>query len=369
VSSATHAPATFNAVTSGDTLAPRGKACASCGAPVEPGDHFCNACGTPQPRAAPEPSREGGTTDGARTKRYQCKTCGAETSVPLDTRSFTCPFCDSNYVVELPQAETGRQPPEFVIGFAVTPEQAREMFRHWLRQANWFRPGDLTRASVEDKLKGVYLPFWSFSMLAESDWTARIGEHWTRVETYTTTENGQTVTRTRTVTETEWWPLAGRHHEFYSGYLVSGSRGLKQADAERIKPFHLAALKRYEPSYLAGWLSEEYSVEREPALTVCKQEFSRREQNEVTAFMPGDTHSQVRLDTAFSQINSDLVLLPVYVLSYRYRQKLYRFLVNGQTGRETGDKPVSARRIMAVVFGVLALIGIIVLLVFLFSSR
>jgi hypothetical protein len=256
-----------------------------------------------------------------------------------------------------------------VIGFAVTPDQAREKFRRWLRQANWFRPGDLTRASVEDKLKGVYLPFWSFSMLAESSWTAQIGENWTRVETYTTTENGQTVTRTRTVIETEWWPLAGRHHEFYSGYLVSGSRGLKQADAERIKPFHLAALKRYEPSFLAGWLSEEYSVEREAALSVCQQEFAHREHAEVAAFLPGDTHSQVLLDTAFSQINSDLVLLPVYVLSYRYRQKLYRFLVNGQTGRESGDKPVSGKRILAVVFGVLVLIGLIALLAFAFSSR
>jgi hypothetical protein len=350
----------FNDVTTGDTPAPRGRACASCGAPVEPLDRFCNACGTPQEVVA-----EGAdpTRGCAVSKRFQCKNCGAETSVPFDTRSFTCPFCDSNYVVELPPAETGRQPPEFVIGFAVAPEQALEKFRHWLRQANWFRPGDLTRASVEDKLKGVYLPFWSFSMLAECRWSAQIGEYWYRTETYTTVENGKTVTHTRTVTETEWWPLSGRHHEFYSGYLVSGSRGLAQAEAERIKPFHLAALKRYQPSFLAGWLSEEYSVEREAALAVCRQEFARREQAAVSAFLPGDTHSQVQAATEFSQINSDLVLLPVYLLSYRYRDRLFRFLVNGQSGQVSGDKPLSARRILAVVFGVLALIGVIALVV------
>ncbi|HEV3021697.1 MAG TPA: zinc-ribbon domain-containing protein, partial [Pirellulales bacterium] len=111
MSSATHAPATFNSDGAGDTLAPRGKACASCGAPVEQGDRFCNACGTPQPSTAPSgtPSPEEGAAGGAATKCYRCKNCGAETSVPLDTRSFTCPFCDSNYVVELPPAETGRQ--------------------------------------------------------------------------------------------------------------------------------------------------------------------------------------------------------------------------------------------------------------------
>jgi hypothetical protein len=289
--------------------------------------------------------------------------------VPLDTRSFTCPFCDSNYVVELPPAETGRQPPEFVIGFAVTPEQAIEKFRHWLRQSNWFRPGDLSRSSVEDKLKGVYLPFWSFSMLAESQWSAQIGEHWYRTETYTTTENGQTVTRTRTVTETEWWPLAGKHHQYYSGFLVSGSRGLPQTDAERIKPFHLAALKRFQPSFLAGWLSEEYSVDRDAALALCKAEFARREQAEVAAFLPGDTHSRTQVATDFSQINSDLVLLPVYLLSYRYQKRLFRFLVNGQTGEMAGDKPISGRRILAVVGAALVLICLVALAVALFSGR
>ena len=86
-------------------------------------------------------------------------------------------------------------------------------------------------------------------------------------------EDGKPVTHTRTVTETEWWPLSGQHHNYYSGYLVSGSRGLPQGYAERIKPFRLEALKRYQPYFLAGWLSEEYSVERDAALALCQQEF------------------------------------------------------------------------------------------------
>lgn len=332
--------------------APRGKTCESCGAPVEPGDRFCNSCGTPQPDAAPaEPLKAAPAK-----RRFECKTCGAETAVPDDTRSFTCPFCDSNYVVELPPAATGRQNPEFVIGFAITPQQARERFRRWLDGGNWFRPGDLARASVVDKLKGVYLPFWSFSMLAESEWSAQIGEYWYRTETYTTVENGKTVTHTRTVTETEWRPLAGRRHEFYSGYLVSGSRGLQQEDAEAIKPFQLAGLKRYEPYFLAGWMSEEYSIARDDALKVCQQEFYRREQTACGAFMPGDTYSGLQVATHFSRVNSDLILLPVYILSYRYGGRLYRYLLNGQTGKASGQKPLSAGRIAALVAAVLAAI-------------
>jgi hypothetical protein len=212
---------------------------------------------------------------------------------------------------------------------------------------------------VAEKLKGVYLPFWSFSMLARSRWSAHIGEYWYRTETYTTTENGKTVTKTRTVRETEWWPLSGNHHRYYSHYLVSGSRGLSQHEADRIKPFHLAALKRYEPYYLAGWLNEEYSIEREEGLSVCQQEFHRREQQNVAALLPGDTRRGLQVDTHFSDINSDLTLLPVYLLSYRYRDKLYRFMVNGQTGKMAGDKPVSWRKIaLAVVVGLVVIGGL-----------
>ena len=339
-----------------DSPAVQARACEYCGAPVEPLDKYCGACGAEQ-AAAVEVLEEK-----VEQRHFRCKNCGAEVAIDPDQRSYTCAFCDSSYVVEFTPEATGRQEPEFVIGFAITPEEAMGRFRRWLSENRWFRPGDLKSARIAEKLKGVYLPFWSFSMLAESNWSASIGEYWYRTETYTTTVNGKTVTRTRRVRETEWWPLAGKHHRYYSGYLISGSRGLSQQQAGRIKPFHLAALRRYAPHFLAGWLSEEYSVEREEALAACKQEFYRREQGNVAAMLPGDTHRDLRLETYFRDVNSDLVLLPVYLLSYRYRDKLYRFLLNGQTGKAAGDKPVSWLKIaLAAGIGIAAVLLLVLL--------
>jgi predicted RNA-binding Zn-ribbon protein involved in translation (DUF1610 family) len=336
------------------TALPSGaEVCSACGAPLEPHDKFCVACGAANDKVAVLP-----TKDVDLKKHFRCQTCGAEVAADANQRSFTCPFCDSNYVVEYSPQDTGRQPPEFVVPFAVTPAQAEEKFRVWLRTNSWFRPGDLVMAKVVEKLRGVYLPFWSFSMLAQSSWTANIGEYWYRTETYTVTVNGKTETRTRTVRETEWWDLAGRHHQYYSGYLVSGSRGLDQSYADRIKPFHLAALKRYESGYLAGWLSEEYSRNRDEALEVCQKVFYDEVQRDVGAFLPGDTHSGLGVRTQFGDINSDLILAPVYLLAYRYRDKVYRFLVNGQTGKAEGDKPISAKRIAVAVVAGIVLVGL-----------
>ncbi len=324
--------------------------CPSCGAPLEADDRFCPACGTEQTAA----KKEAATRP---PKYFHCNSCGAQVALDPDRRSYVCPFCDSSYVVDFSPEQSGRQQPEFIIGFAVTPEEAMERFRRWIRRGGWFRPRDLRKKITAEKLQGVYLPFWSFSTLAESAWSAQIGEYWYRTETYTTRQNGRTVTRTRRVRETEWWPLCGRYHHYWSGYLVSGSRGLSQEDADRIIPYELAGLRRYEPHYLAGWMCEEYSVEREQAWETCREEFCRWQRSSIQGFLPGDTHRQLAVQTEFRSTNSDLILLPVYILAYRYRGKVYRFLVNGQTGKTAGDKPLSPARIaLAVVAAVLLLL-------------
>lgn len=371
-----HFPAIVDAeVVEKKERSPRGEACVSCGAPLGLSDRFCTACGhghnplEPVQADVVEVAPSADTPAEAEQKFFRCKNCGSEVATDPDQRSYTCPFCDSNYVVEFSRQESGRRPPDFIIGFGISPDEAREKFRQWIAKNSWFRPGDLSRAQLADKIKGVYLPFWGFSMLAQSRWAASIGEHWWRTETYTTRDNkGNTVTRTRRVQETEWWPLSGRHHHYYSGYMVSGSRGLSQQQADRIKPFQLPAFKRYEPYYLAGWMSEEYSVLHDDALEICQDVFLHREKSNVANFLPGDTYRNLDVHTTFSHINSDLCLLPAYVLSYRYKDKLFRFLVNGQTGKVAGEKPVSAKRITLATVVIVVVLILIVLVIALMNQ-
>lgn len=399
---AVDAGAAEHAVSSADDIqfvdpqspAPSGEPCEACGSPVEPLDRFCQACGAPNPgfRAAAQAQIGPGAVDSPsvhdsiveaelvpdpsqrrpaempQQRHIQCQTCGAEVAIDPDQRSYVCAFCDSTMVVDLPASN--RQPPEFVIGFAFTPEEAQEKFRQWLHDGNWFRPSDLVLQARTEQFKGVYLPFWSFSMLAESVWRSNIGMHWYRTETYRTTDaKGRTVTRTRQVQETEWFPLAGRHHHYYSGYLVSASKGLSQREADLIMPYHLPAARRYEPYFLAGWISEEYSIDRDQALITCQEEFRRREKRNVAAFQPGDTHSLQHVETTFSNINSDLWFIPVYLLHYRYQGKRYKVLINGQTGKLYGDKPLSTTKIMLAVGAVIGVIVLVVGVIALLASR
>ena len=310
---------------------PTAPSCNGCGSPLDPGDHYCPGCGIESE------DRPADDADQGVRKYIQCNSCGSTIATDPDKRSYRCGFCDSTYVVEHEPELTGRQNPEFIIGFAISPELAREKFTNWIKSNRWFRPGDLKFVDFPEKISGIYLPFWSFSMLAESEWNAQIGEHWHRQESYWTTDaNGKRVRRTRTVTETEWWPLAGRFHHYYSGYLVSASKGLSQELATKVWPFDLPALKRYEPYFLAGWESEEYTVSRDDALQISKHQYHQWQEQNVSRFMPGDRLRDLGVQTYFSQINSDLCLLPYYLLTYRYKTRIYRFFVKRANRKDLG---------------------------------
>ncbi|GIW98716.1 MAG: hypothetical protein KatS3mg111_2049 [Pirellulaceae bacterium] len=338
--------------------------CSACGMPYRAADTHCRACGQSLASGSRSPVTPLDRGESAHRHAFQCENCGSVVSTSVDRRSYVCPFCDSTYVVEISAEVSGRQRPEFIIGFAITKEQAVEKFHQWLGRNSWFCPKDLRVRAVTQRQQGVYLPFWHFTALAHSSWTARIGEYWYRTETYTTTNSkGEQVTRTRQVRETEWYRLAGEFERFHWGVLVPGTQSITAEEAKSLQPFRLGELQRYDPAIIAGWLSEEYSIPLSTARQAAWGEVEQRQQAGVAAFLPGDTHRDLTVTTRVEQTGTDLVLFPVYVFSYRYRNTVHRFLVNGQTGKVTGTKPVSWPRVALAVVVVLVLLALLLALI------
>ena len=65
-------------------------------------------------------------------------------------------------------------------------------------------------------------------------------------------------------------------------------------------------------------------------------------------YVPGNARN-VKVNVKLEGLQSQPVLLPVYVMAYRYQNRLFRFLVNGQTGAATGQAPFSYKKLWAVV--------------------
>jgi hypothetical protein len=75
--------------------------------------------------------------------------------------------------------------------------------------------------------------------------------------------------------------------------------------------------------------------------------------------VPGDTQRFLRVWTQHSAVTWKHVLLPLWIATYRWKEKTYRFLVNGQTGKVVGTAPISPLRVaIAVVLGIAVGLGI-----------
>ena len=297
---------------------------------------------------------------GTDTKSISCQQCGATTAVEPGVTSTECPFCGSNVVLEQETAADIIQP-ESLVPFQISQEVALRKSRQWLG-TGIFRPGDLARRAGRGQLYGVYLPFWTFDAKAFSRWRAQAGYYYYVTETYTTTENGRRVTKTRQVRKTRWEPAWGQHSGSYDDVLVYATASVDQDILEKIYPFDTKRLVPYAPQYLSGWRAEQYQIDLVTAWDVGQRKISAYEQDACIEQIPGDTYRDLNVNTTVTDATFKHALLPVWIASYPYKGKVYRYMVNGQTGRLEGQKPVSWIRVAIAVVIVLLVIAIIVYL-------
>lgn len=295
----------------------------------------------------------------ASTTVLACGTCGAELVIGNE-RTARCPYCDSPTVVERP-ASRDRPNPVFVLTFAEGDKLARRALTDWIRSQSIFADSRLRHAKVTD-LKGIYVPGYLYSAVARSSYTAEIGENYTETETYTTKDaNGNTVTRTRVVTKTEWRTLHGQYLSYATDIVVSASKGLPNLELERVEPFDLRLLRRYDPALISGWMTEEPSRTQEEVVAMARDEAAEIQGKKLRALMPGDRQGELTHSTVVEWETLDPVLVPVWVLAVRYRPDAppLRVVVNGQTGAATGKAPLSWWKILiAVVLGIAFVVAI-----------
>jgi hypothetical protein len=293
---------------------------------------------------------------------FACQHCGAGLAF-AGVRTETCPYCGSPNFVERPPAVF--QPrPELAVAFTGDAAVARRRLDGWLGSRTWFADARIKRARVED-LRGVYLPAYLYSAVAHSDYTASIGEQYTETETYETTDaQGKKKTETRSVTRTEYRPLAGRHVGYISDVIVSASAGLPNAALQAIQPYDLLQLRRYTPAVVAGWIAEEFSRDPDVCLRVSRSEALDEIGLRLRRFMPGDSHSDLSWRTTLQWESLVPVLVPVWVLAVRYRddRPALRVVINGQSGAIAGKVPLAWWKIALALVIVAAVIAAIIAL-------
>jgi DNA-directed RNA polymerase subunit RPC12/RpoP len=300
---------------------------------------------------------------GTEVKVHRCQECGANVSFPEGVTATKCTFCGSSKVLDQSENRNVIRP-ESLLPFQLDKRAANDAFAKWLGKL-WFRPGDLKRLAQVQDVNGVYVPFWTYDARVYSQWQAERGRYYYESEEYTAQENGQTVTKTRQVRQTSWEDAWGQRQDFYDDLLVCASQGLPPELADQFKSYNTKQLKPYAPAYLAGWRAEEYAVDLQNGWAKAQARIEAEQKNRCGRDVGGDTHRNLSVNNTYSNLTYKHVLLPVWIAAYRYQQKVYRFLVNGQTGEVVGKAPWSVIKITLFVLFWVAVLAVIIY----FASR
>ncbi len=290
------------------------------------------------------------------TRTTSCDNCGAKIEFEGEAHAKECPFCASPVVVDT--GTTKLIKPKGVLPFVLSEDKARAAMAAWLGKL-WFAPGNLQEyARKGRKMQGTYVPYWTYDAQSESDYRGQRGDAYYVTESYTTTEDGKSVSKTRQVRKIRWSRRSGHISKWFDDVLVLASKSLPKRFTDKLAPWDLSAIKDYNPSYLAGYLAEAYSVELAEGFSEAEEIMEREIRGLVRRDIGGDEQRINALSITLSQITYKHVLLPVWLAAYKYDGKTYRFVVNGQSGKVKGERPWSKIKIaLAIVAGLFVIAG------------
>lgn len=325
--------------------------CKNCGAPmvydVNARQMLCDHCGN---RCSVE-EMDVGQEDGARSyKVYRCSSCGAEIIADEQTSATVCGFCGTPNLVE--DRLLGEWKPSLVLPFEIDKSKAQELFRAWVKKGV-FTPGILKKQSTLEKAIGIYVPFWIYDM----DVNVQMQAHGTKVRSVKT---GDWIT-----TYTDHYDIFRDLDMNFERIPVDASEKMDDDMMDRLEPFRYEDMREFRMPYLAGFCSERYDYDGAELASRAEEKIKKDAIHETRSTIGGYSLVDVRHSQSRCQMKrEDYALLPVWLLTYRYRGQAYTLAMNGQTGKIVGTIPQERKQMgvwfggMTTVFFALSLLGI-----------
>lgn len=270
----------------------------------------------------------GAEADGLRV--YSCPSCGAELICDQSTAATACPYCGNPAIV--PGQFSGALRPDYILPFRLSKDDAVQALRaHY--KGKPFLPRSFTSANHIEQIQGVYVPFWLFDGGAEG------------AASYRASNTNVFETGDYEITETRHYHVVRAGSLAFEKIPVDASSKMPDDHMDSIEPFDYAQLRPFSTAYLPGYLADKYDVtiddSRDRADMRCRETLAQALRDTVTGYGACVTE---REDIALRRGKVHYALLPVWMLSTKWRGQDFLFAMNGQTGKLVGDLPTDRGR-------------------------
>lgn len=262
---------------------------------------------------------------------YNCPNCGAEIILDDTTTATFCVYCGSNAIVK--NKLKGKFNPTKLIPFKKTKENAINAFKAY-QKGKLFMPDEFTNPINIEKISGIYIPFFIYDCDVESDLNIKATRihHWSD--------------RSYNYTKTDYYNLKRCASVHFENIPVDGATKFPDDIMNSIEPFNYNELQDFSPSYLSGFLSERFDIDKNQLFEIAKVRASQSCEQAVLSQVT--SYATKTIETRNHKVSendtSEYVLLPVWMLNVKFKDKMYTFAMNGQTGKFVGNVPVDWKK-------------------------
>ena len=151
-----------------------------------------------------------------------------------------------------------------------------------------------------------------------------------------------------------WVPRSEVYLVYHDDLLIPATHSLSQDLIDDLLDYDTKALVPYSTDLLADYAAEIYQIPLGDASLVARQRALKMGQAHVLdKTLAGENCKDFFMNTGGMVIESyKLVLLPIWITAYRYKQENFAVAVNGQSGAVSGHIPRSGlQKALAGLFG------------------
>ncbi len=259
---------------------------------------------------------------------FSCSYCGAEVVTDANTMATECMYCGNPIVIT--GKVTGMIKPDLIIPFQIDKAKAEELLISFYKKKTLL-PTTFKSMNRIKKIAGMYVPFWLFCGKSDGSMLFKAGKD----RKYTSGDYD--------VTETSHYDVRRSGSVEFSRIPVDASKKMEDNYMDGLEPYDYTALAKFSPSYMAGFFADKFDMD----VKSCKDRVATRAINSTRVALRSTVKGYSRAieqseQTSINFQDNDVkyVLLPVWVLNTKYKDKMYHFAINGQTGKVSGDLPI-----------------------------
>jgi YgiT-type zinc finger domain-containing protein len=262
---------------------------------------------------------------------FICPHCGARLLSDAHTLSLSCTYC--NTPMTLSSVHEQELKDVQLIPFAVDEKELESIYEAYIKSRPFF-PDAYAPGPVISSIKGMYVPFWLYSLHPKASMLAKGEQLMTRE------------TRDEIITTHHVYELDLQASASFVRVPVDASIKAPNDAMDSIEPFDYTSLKPYKSAYLAGF-SAQTSDESE---SEGSRRLSYRVKNSMhsllmTPSMPYRGVQVLQENIPITNVKKQNVLLPVYLLFMDYDNHPDNVLaINGQTGKIIGNIPLDKKK-------------------------